>query len=205
MSAGRPRRIGLLGGAFDPPHAAHAALARAAIEQLQLDELRVLPTGQAWHKARDLSPASHRLAMARLAFAALPQAVVDTRELERQGPTYTVDTLREIAREETGAVLFLILGEDQARAFDRWREPQAITQLATIAVAARPADDPGQAGDPARPYPIPGGPCRHLQMPLLPISATDLRHRLARGQDPGSLLSPQVARYIAQHHLYQAP
>ncbi len=95
----QPRRIGLLGGAFDPPHRAHQALARAAIEQMQLSELRILPTGQAWHKARPLSPAPHRLAMARLAFEGLPQATVDDRELRREGPTYTVDTLRELAAE----------------------------------------------------------------------------------------------------------
>ena len=127
MSAAR--RLGLFGGAFDPPHAAHAALAAVAIGQLGLDELRILPTGQAWHKARGLTPASHRVAMARLAFAGLPQAVLDEREIRREGPSYTVDTLREIAAETPGAALFLVIGADQALAFDRWRAPDEIARL----------------------------------------------------------------------------
>ena len=89
-----PPRIGLFGGAFDPPHVAHVALVRAAMEQLGLNQLHVLPTGDAWHKSRTLSAATHRLAMARLAFGEIPGVVVDDRELRRAGPTYTVDTLR---------------------------------------------------------------------------------------------------------------
>jgi len=88
------KRIGIFGGAFDPPHVAHAALAQVALAELQLDELRVVPTGDAWHKTRALSPAPHRLAMAQLALPSCP-GVVDPREIERAGPSYTVDTLRE--------------------------------------------------------------------------------------------------------------
>ncbi len=200
------RRIGLLGGAFDPPHRAHQALAHAAIEQLQLDELRLLPTGDAWHKARTLTPAEHRLAMARLAFAALPQAVVDDRELRRGGPTYTVDTLRELAAEHPGTTLLLVVGADQALAFDRWREPEAITRLATICVARRPPDesvDVQPAAPSAAPsYPIPGGHWLALDMAPIPLSATAIRQRLEKGQGADELLDPAVARYIAQHHLY---
>ena len=88
------KRIGVFGGAFDPPHLAHMALVKTAVADLQLDELRVIPTGQAWHKPRALSPAHHRLAMAQLAFADLPNVLVDPRETQRVGPSYTVDTLR---------------------------------------------------------------------------------------------------------------
>ena len=104
MSAA-PRKVGLFGGSFDPPHVAHVALAEAALGQLGLDELRILPTGQAWHKSRALTAAEHRLAMARLAFGHLPGAVVDDRELLRAGATYTIDTLRELAAEQPGAQL----------------------------------------------------------------------------------------------------
>ncbi|GAC1601977.1 MAG: hypothetical protein NVS3B2_05310 [Ramlibacter sp.] len=131
-----PRRIGMFGGAFDPPHLGHVALARAAVEQLALDELRVFPTGQAWHKARELSPAVHRLAMARLAFADVLHACVDERELRRAGPTYTVDTLRELHREFPGSDLLLVIGADQAESLHSWREGEAIARLATIAIAA---------------------------------------------------------------------
>ena len=103
-------RVGVFGGAFDPPHIAHVALARAAVEQLQLDELRIFPTGQAWHKAQTLSAPEHRLAMARIAFADVPRAVIDDRELRRPGPTYTIDTLRELMAERPQAQLFLASG-----------------------------------------------------------------------------------------------
>src|SRR5690606_20992264 len=85
-----PRRIGLYGGAFDPPHEAHRAMAEAALAQLGLDLLLILPTGQAWHKSRPLTAAAHRLAMSRLAFSDLPHTRIDDREMRRNGPTYTV-------------------------------------------------------------------------------------------------------------------
>ena len=85
------RRLGIFGGSFDPPHVAHIALAQHAIEQFALDELRIIPTGDAWHKTRTLTASPHRLAMTRLAFAHVPQAVVDTREIDRLGATYTID------------------------------------------------------------------------------------------------------------------
>jgi nicotinate-nucleotide adenylyltransferase len=113
--SGPPQRIGVLGGAFDPPHVVHVALAEAACAQLQLDALHVIPTGDAWHKTRTLTAAEHRIAMTRLAFAHIPQAVVDTREIARSGPTYTVDTLRELRAEYPDAQLYLIMGADQAR------------------------------------------------------------------------------------------
>ena len=108
--SGPRQRLGMFGGAFDPPHNAHVTLAGVAVDQLALDELRIFPTGQAWHKARPLSPSVHRLAMARLAFQGLPRVVVDPRELEREGPTYTVDTLFEIFSH--GFLLGVEMGRD---------------------------------------------------------------------------------------------
>jgi nicotinate-nucleotide adenylyltransferase len=184
----------MFGGAFDPPHQAHCALARAAVEQLQLDELRVFPTGQAWHKDRALTPAQHRLAMARIAFGNLPKVVVDARELRRAGPTYTVDTLRELQAEHPGAELFLVMGEDQAAAFTSWREWQAIAALATLCVAQRPQTESAALPPEARVH--------RLSLPLMDESATDIRARLTSGQDIDHLVPSGVASYIDQHHLY---
>lgn len=194
------RRIGMFGGAFDPPHIAHVALARCAVEQLGLDELRIVPTGNAWHKARDLSDGAHRLEMARHAFAGIPQAVVDDREVRRPGASYTVDTLRQLRAEQPQAQLYLVMGADQAASFARWREPQEIARLAIISIAERPRPDaPSGQFDATG---IPGGRWQPIALPLMPVSATDIRERLATGQGITDLVPAAVARYIDQHHLY---
>lgn len=198
MTAAAPLRVGMFGGAFDPPHVAHVALARAAVEQLQLDELRVFPTGDAWHKAQALSPAEHRLAMARIAFGALPRTVVDDRELRRPGPTYTVDTLRELKAEHPAAELFLVMGEDQAVSLTRWRDWRSIPALATICMAARSAT----SADAPRVLPDEAG-LKLLRLPEMPESATEIRARVAAHEGIDHLVSPGVARYIDQHSLYR--
>ncbi len=198
----QPLRIGVFGGAFDPPHLAHVALVRSAIEALQLDEVRVLPTGQAWHRQGRLTDAVHRLAMARLAFAGLKQVVVDDREIRRTGPSYTVDTLTEIAAEQPKAQLFLLIGDDQRRSLPAWHRIGEIAQLAIICAAAR---DPqvaawhaGQSDDAH----VSGPDIQPLPMPLMPISASDIRERLSRQADVATLVAPAVERYIHEHHLY---
>ena len=199
-----PRRIGVFGGAFDPPHLAHMALVQAATAQLPLDEVRVLPTGQAWHKARTLSDAAHRLAMARLAFAELPKVVVDEREIRRGGPSYTADTLDELAAEHPGAQLFLLIGDDQRRSLASWHRIEDIARLAIICAAARHADvapwNAGQAPASAPESLLAG--IRPLQMPLMPLSATDIRQRLSHQQPVTGLVPAAVERYIHDHHLY---
>ena len=193
-------RIGMFGGAFDPPHLGHVALARAAVEQLGLDQLRVFPTGQAWHKARELSPAAHRLAMAQLAFAHVPRAIVDGRELERAGPTYTVDTLRELRREFPQAQFLLVIGADQAESLHSWREGPEIARLATISIAARAR--PTTDAPPFDASQLPPGRREAVELPPMPVSSTDIRQRAAAGQDITQLVPAAVARYIDQHHLY---
>ncbi len=200
------QRLGVLGGAFDPPHLAHQALAQAAIAQLSLDELRVLPTGQAWHKIRTLSTAEHRLAMTRLAFADLPKVVVDEREIRREGPTFTVHTLRELHAEYPDAELFLVLGEDQARAFSTWHEFEAIPQLAIICVAARAILTNEEATSGTQNSSSSDPMLKHfhpLKMPNMPVSATLIRARIADHQDILPLVTEPVARYIANHHLFE--
>ena len=203
---GQPRtRIGVFGGAFDPPHNAHVALAAAALAQLDLQELRIFPTGQAWHKARALTSAEDRLAMTRLAFQDLPGAVIDTREVLRPGPTYTLDTLRELREQSPDVQWVLVMGEDQARALPTWNGWQGILELAIVSVAHRAP----QTGDAARfdPSVLPGLPAcakfETLELPAMDISATEIRERAARGRNLSALVPPAVARYIDQHHLYR--
>ncbi|MEZ0309353.1 MAG: nicotinate-nucleotide adenylyltransferase [Ramlibacter sp.] len=197
---GTPQRLGMFGGAFDPPHVAHVSLARAAVEQLQLDELRVFPTGHAWHKTLPSTPAPDRLAMSQIAFADLPRTVVDDSEMRRPGPTYTIDTLRELKAAHPAAELFLVMGEDQAVAITRWREWEEVLSLATLCMAARPA-----AGSPAPAQPeMPAqARVRLLDLPVMPESATQVRERVAAGLGIAHLVPPGVARYIDQHSLYQ--
>lgn len=197
----RPLRIGLFGGAFDPPHTAHRALVRAAIDDLALDRLLVIPTGQAWHKSRALTPARHRLAMARLCFADLPQVQVDAMEIERPGPSYTIDTLRTLAARWPDAEWFLLIGEDQAHALTQWREWRHIAQLATICVAER--EDSTGAGGRFQPQEALAQRFRRLPVPPMAVSATDIRARLGKHQSVDSLVFEPVARYIDRHHLYQ--
>ena len=113
------------------------ALAQSAITELALDALHIIPTGQAWHKARALSPPKHRLAMAQLAFQKIPGVVVDDREIQRAGPTFTVDTLRALQAENPRDQLYLIMGADQFAAFRQWHQWREIAQIAIICVASR--------------------------------------------------------------------
>lgn len=200
------KRVGMYGGAFDPPHLAHTELAQAALAQLQLDVLHILPTGQAWHKDRHLTEAAHRLAMTQLAFQDVTRAVVDAREIHRDGPTYTVDTLRELARENPGAQLFLLMGEDQAQALPQWHEISKITQLAIICVAERDAPEISKAQGQIHKQdvgPVVQGDFRKILLPLMPHSATDIRTRVASGHPLNALVCDCVANYILDHHLYQ--
>ena len=199
----QPLRIGVFGGAFDPPHRAHEALARTAIHRLALDALRVIPTGQAWHRPARTSAAAHRVAMAQLAFASVPGAQVDDRETRRTGASYTVDTLRELQAEEPGVHWFLLIGEDQAVAFRHWRGWAEILQIATLVIAERDQNTLGTAEKEAEFAVLARqGELVRLQWPLQPLSATTIRRRVAAGEGIDDLVLPSVARYIETNHLY---
>jgi nicotinate-nucleotide adenylyltransferase len=199
-------RIGVFGGAFDPPHMAHVALVQTAIAQLQLDEVRVLPTGQAWHKAQQMTVAPHRLAMTRLAFERVPQVVVDGREITRSGPTYTVDSLQELTQERPRSQLYLLIGDDQRRSLHSWHRIEDIARLAIICAADRDPVVGAWSGDhDTEPtfqalFTLPIQP---LHMPLMPLSATDIRQRIAHHQPIEGLVPQEVERYIQEHHLYR--
>lgn len=211
-SPAQVRRVGVFGGAFDPPHWAHCELARTSLEQLNLDVLHILPTGHAWHKTRVLSPAEHRLAMCRLAFGHLSKIRIDEREIHRAGPSYTADTLRELQAEYPAATLFLVLGADQLLAFKTWIRWQEVLERASLAVANRATNIGADAPlDRAQETDLSGVdlPFLRLDMPLKNISATAVRARVNEaGSRSGALevLVPEaVASYISQHSLYQPP
>lgn len=195
-------RVGMYGGAFDPAHLAHHALAQAAVAQLRLDILYIVPTGHAWHKTRQLSAPQHRLAMAQLAFADVPAVRVDNRETQRAGPTYTLDTLNELQLEHPKAQLYLLMGADQFAAFGSWHHWPDIAKIATICIAAR-AVSTGDMHKNIATNEV-QSQCKMLaiHMPDMPISATDIRDRVKLGLGIDHLVNPNVARYIAQHQLY---
>jgi nicotinate-nucleotide adenylyltransferase len=202
----------MFGGAFDPPHLAHRSLAQAALEQLELDVLHLMPTGQAWHKTRSLTSAEHRVAMCQLAFGDLPHTRIDTRETIRQGPSYTADTLGELEREYPGATLYLVLGADQLLAFKGWVRWPEVLEHAQLAVANRALQIGADAAlDQRHEMDLSAVdlPFERLAMPLQNISASAVRSRL---EQPAlqretllRLVPPGVASYISDHSLYQDP
>lgn len=196
-------RIGIFGGAFDPPHIAHIALARAAVAQFHLDELRVIPTGSAWHKSRPLSNVTHRLAMAHLAFDEIDKVHVDSREIDRHGPTYTVDTLTALKIEHPQAVFYVFIGEDQALAFKTWHRWPAILDMAMVVVAQRPGMSTAEKSSrTAQWHNEVSAHVQSLDLPSMAVSATDIRSRLANAAPMPPWLPASVQRYIDQHRLY---
>lgn len=166
--------------------------------------LVLVPTGQAWHKTRPLSPAVHRLAMTRLAFKGLAHAQIDERELLRDAPSYTVDTLGALRELHPGAEFFLVMGADQAEKFTTWRDWTQIAQWAQLAIADRPVDGASEAV--AREWHNPPHTKSvRLHMPLMPVSATEIRSQLQNASASEAALSPSVSQYIQQHHLYTEP
>ena len=202
MSLAAPR-VGLFGGSFDPVHNAHVALARLALDELQLDELRWVPAGQAWQKARHLTDARHREAMLRLAIAGEPRFNVSRIELDRAGASFTLDTVREMQNALHGAQWFLLIGQDQYAGFHTWQGWQELLERVTLAVAQRSV----AAGSGARPWQV-DAQVQHaahavVTLPMMAVSSTEIRQRFAAGQGIDALVPPAVARYIEQHNLYR--
>ena len=196
------RRIGLLGGSFDPPHLAHLALGRLACQALALDELRWLPAGAPWQKAgRQMAGGAHRAAMLAALLYGEPGQVIDTRELARNGPTYSIDTVRELQAELPGGDWFFILGQDQYARFDTWRDWPELLQRLTLAVAGRA----GHAPTPPAALAVVSHRVVALPLPRQDISASDIRRQLAAGAKGASLaalVGDAVAGYIDQHQPY---
>jgi nicotinate-nucleotide adenylyltransferase len=192
------RRVGLFGGSFDPVHNAHLALAGAALAELRLDQVRWIPAGRAWQKSRPLTGAEDREAMLRLAIAGEPRFSLDRAEIERPGPSYTLDTVRSLAAAQPATQWFLIIGHDQYAGLHSWNGWQQLLGLVTLAVANRPGE-PREAHEQVRRFEH-----RMVPLPMLDISATAVRARVAAGADIAALVPPEVARYIDQYRLYRA-
>ena len=190
------KRIGIFGGSFDPVHTAHVALARTALDSLQLDELRWIPAGQPWQKQRSISAGHHREAMLRLAMAGEPRYVLDRIELERQGPSYTLDTVRALQAARPAQQWFLIIGADQYAGLHTWQDWRTLLSLVTLAVAARPGQTPPVHNEVAA--------LAHKVVPLamMDISSTDIRARVAAGLPIRHLVPEAVAGYIVKQVLY---
>ncbi|MCK9988180.1 MAG: nicotinate-nucleotide adenylyltransferase [Azoarcus sp.] len=186
--------IGLFGGSFDPVHHGHLMVAQVAREALQLPEVRFVPTGvQPLKAAGHLASAADRVAMLRLALASAPGFVVETCEVEREGPSYTVDTLRLLEGREPGEAFILLVGADAARDLPRWREADEILRRAKVAVLTRPGHDA-----PAAPW-----VSAVVPVPALDLSATDLRRRAAAGRSLRYFVPDAVANYVAARGLYK--
>ena len=194
--------IGLLGGTFDPPHLGHLVLGESARVQLGLDRVCFMPAGDPWRKAgREVSSAAHRLAMTHLAIAGNAGFSLDEREVERIGPTYTVDTLRELHAQGLDDVV-LIIGSDALADMPAWREPDVITALARLAVAPKGGEDGGEQAWLAAQVGLEAPPIV-VDMPPLPVSSTLVRERV-REQLPIRYLVPEaVESYIREHGLYR--
>lgn len=192
------KRVGLFGGSFDPVHDAHVALAKTALDQLELDQLRWIPVGQPWQKTRSLAPAADREAMVRLAIAGEPRFSLDRVELRRHGPTFTLDTVRELAAAEPGLQWFLILGQDQYASLHTWRDWRELLGLVTLAIANRPG-----AALAVNPL-VAKAEHRAVRLPMMNVSSTEVRRRVATGESIADLVPDAVARYIETRRLYSA-
>lgn len=211
--------IGILGGTFDPIHYGHLRLAEEMLELANLRRILFIPTGTPPHRALPQVSAQHRSAMVRLAIADQPAFVLDTREVERTAPCYTVDTLSEL-RAELGAAqpLCLLMGADAFLQLHTWHEWERLFELAHIVVGYRPGftlEDRIHAATPALRSHYqqrlcaaaalsrrPSGGIAVLAIPELEISATLIRSRVAENRTIRYLLPNPVADYIHQHHLY---
>lgn len=199
MAVARPR-VGLLGGSFDPVHKAHILLAETAWRELDLDEVQLIPTGNPWQRAPLQAQAHHRLAMLEHASRQHDWLTINTVEIDRNGPTYTIDTVSQLP---DGIDYYWILGSDQLNNFCSWRAWRDIARYVHLAVAGRPGS----------PDTTPKALGEHLdtlnrtiiRLPFEPqaVSATQIRTLIAQGESADPYLHPAVAAYIQQHQLYR--
>ena len=193
-----------MGGTFDPVHRGHIELAGCAQQQLALDEVVWIPAGEPWRKAgRQITAADHRLAMVRLVTQHERDWHTSTMELEREGPTYTVDTAEALHREHEDGCLVLILGQDALHDLPNWHEPERLIQLVKLAVAPR-----GERVETEQELEglLPGlsSSVTWLDLPLVPVSATLVRKLAAQGTPLDGFVPADVEAYIREHSLYAA-
>lgn len=209
MSAGESdrRRIGILGGTFDPPHLGHLLIAETARVALDLESVIFLPAGEPWLKSgQRITPAAHRLKMVRLAVADNPNFCVSDCEIRRRGATYTVDTLRELRRRfSADTELYFIVGSDVLTQFHLWKEPEAILELCRLAVIERPGGPEGGITALRKNFSdaLNAGVVVSVAGPRVDFSASELRRVLAAGHSTRYQIPDTVAKYIAEHELYR--
>lgn len=177
-------KVGLLGGTFDPVHHAHLAMARAALDQLKLEKLVFIPTGSQHYREPASASAGHRLAMLRLALAGEPRYDIDERELAADATGHTVDTLKAFDKP------YLLMGADQYAKLGSWHRPEEVRRLSRIAVFARPG------------FPMEEG-VKTIALPMMNVSSSEIRARVAHGEDISGMVPPAVARHIAANGLYR--
>ena len=202
------RRIGILGGTFDPPHLGHLLIAETARVALGLESVLFVPAGEPWLKSgQRITPAAHRLRMVQLAIADNPDFGVSDCEVRRSGATYTVDTLRELRRDYCPATeLYFIVGSDVLDQFHRWKEPDGILRLCRLAVIERPGGPADGIATLAGRFPdeVAAGAVVSVAGPRVDFSASELRRILAAGLSTRYQIPDAVAAYISEHGLYQA-
>jgi nicotinate-nucleotide adenylyltransferase len=197
--------VGILGGTFNPPHVGHMLCAQEALAELELDQVLFLPVHAPPHKEIEADAGvEHRVALCRLAVADDERLEVSRLDADREGPSYTVDTLRELSATSDSDLTFIV-GGDQAYGLPGWREPEAVLELASLAVAEREGVRrtdilerlSGLRGVPER--------VRFFDMPRVDVSSTMVRRRVAAGRPVRWLVPDAVAGYIAEHGLYRTP
>jgi nicotinate-nucleotide adenylyltransferase len=190
-------RLGILGGTFDPVHVAHLAAAAAARDQLDLARVLMVVAGDPWQKrGRVGAAAPDRLAMVEAAIEGVDRIEASRLEIDRDGPSYTIDTVRTV-RENTGLLsdqLFLIVGSDVAASVDTWHQTDELRAAVTLAIVDR--EDVAPSVPPA------GWRCVRVHMPRLDVSSTDLRRRITAGESVEFLVPPPAARVLRTRDLY---
>jgi nicotinate-nucleotide adenylyltransferase len=195
--------LGVLGSAFNPPHLGHLALAQEALWQLSLEEVILMPTGTAPHKRIADEPGrEQRLAMTRLAAADDSRFSVSTLEVEREGPSYTYETLELLAEESGDRELVFVMGADAAVGLESWREPRRVTELARLAVARRAGIADADVAAVVRSLGA-DGRATMLEMPQFGVSSSAVRERAAAGRPLRYLVPESVARFIEEKAIYR--
>jgi nicotinate-nucleotide adenylyltransferase len=193
------KRLGVMGGTFDPIHYGHLVTAQEALHQFELDEVVFVPTGRPWMKEHEVvSPAEDRYLMTVIATASNPRFSVSRVEVDREGPTYTIDTLRAI-KEISGADLFFVTGADAVLEIFQWKDPQELFDMAQFIAATRPGYDVAELEEQAAAH----DGITAMSIPALAISSTDIRARVARGRPIRYLVPEGVVSYVGKAGLYR--
>jgi nicotinate-nucleotide adenylyltransferase len=194
------RRVGVMGGTFDPIHHGHLVAASEVQAWFDLDEVVFVPTGEPWQKGeRVVSPAEDRYLMTVIATASNPRFEVSRVDIDRDGPTYTIDTLRDLAAAMPDADLYFITGADAMAAIFTWRNHEELFELAHFVGCTRPGHDL----DAGALEGLPGDRVTLVEIPALAISSTDCRERIEKGEPVWYLVPDGVVQYIAKHDLYR--